>query len=169
MFPRPALVRRYAVTALVLGLLGSLTGGTWTGARQPAPAHGPARTTLVPSAAGAETPLAGYAIQSSAKVGDSPAAISSPGYPATGWYPASPRSTVLAALLADGVYADPFYSTNQQKIPKADFQVPCGTARTSPSRTPRRTFLDFSGVISAADVYLKAPLPEGRGCVALQG
>ncbi|MEV8560540.1 sugar-binding domain-containing protein [Streptomyces sp. NPDC051917] len=155
MFPRPALGRRYAVPALVLGLLGSLTGGAWTGARQPAPPHGPVRTTLVPSAAGAGTPLAGYAIQSSAKVGDSPAAISSPGYPATGWYPAGPRSTVLAALLDDGVYADPFYSTNQQKIPRADFQVPWWyRSDFTLSDTARRTFLDFSGVISAADVYV---------------
>ncbi|MGW5431285.1 glycoside hydrolase family 2 protein [Streptomyces sp. NPDC004059] len=155
MFPRRALGRRYAVPALVLGLLGSLTGGAWTGARQPAPPHGPVRTTLVPSAAGAGTPLAGYAIQSSAKVGDSPAAISSPGYPATGWYPAGPRSTVLAALLDDGVYADPFYSTNQQKIPRADFQVPWWyRSDFTVSDTARRTFLDFSGVISAADVYV---------------
>ncbi|MER6565949.1 exo-beta-D-glucosaminidase [Streptomyces sp. NPDC001093] len=155
MSPRPALGRRYAVTALVLGLLGSLTGGAWGGARQPAPPHGPARTTRVPSTAGTDTPLAGYAIQSSAKVSDSPAAISSPGYPAQGWYPAGPRSTVLAALLADGVYADPFYSTNQQKIPKADFQVPWWyRSDFTVADTTRRTFLDFSGVISAADVYV---------------
>ncbi|MEV6057230.1 hypothetical protein [Streptomyces sp. NPDC052107] len=35
MSPSPALGRRYAVTALALGLLGSLTGGTWSGARPP--------------------------------------------------------------------------------------------------------------------------------------
>ncbi|MGW1915240.1 glycoside hydrolase family 2 protein [Streptomyces sp. NPDC002076] len=155
MFPRPALGRRYAVTALLLGLLGSLTGGAWAGARQPAPPHEPARTTRVPSAAGTDTPLAGYAIQSSAKVSDTPAAVSSPGYPARGWYPAGPRSTVLAALLADGVYADPFFSTNQQKIPKADFQVPWWyRSDFTVDDTARRTFLDFSGVISAADVYV---------------
>ncbi|MQY37586.1 Exo-beta-D-glucosaminidase [Streptomyces sp. RB17] len=155
MFLRPALGRRSAVTALVLGLLGSLSGGAWAGARQPAPPPGPARTTRVPSAAGTDTPLAGYAIQSSAKVGDSPAAISSPGYPARGWYPAGPRSTVLAALLADGVHADPFFSTNQEKIPKADFQVPWWyRSDFTVEDTTRRTFLDFSGVISAADVYV---------------
>ncbi|AOR36222.1 exo-beta-D-glucosaminidase [Streptomyces fodineus] len=152
---RPALGRRYAVTALVLGLLGSLTSGVWAGARQPAAPHGHARTTHVPSAAGTGTPLAGYAIQSSAKVSDSPAAVSSPGYPARGWYPAGPRSTVLAALLADGVYADPFFSTNQQKIPRADFQVPWWyRSDFTVEDTARRTFLDFSGVISAADVYV---------------
>ncbi|MGW7524364.1 glycosyl hydrolase 2 galactose-binding domain-containing protein [Streptomyces sp. NPDC054783] len=155
MSPRPALGRRYAVTALVLGLLGSLTGGAWAGARQPAPPHGSVRTTRVPAAAGTGTPLAGYAIQSSAKVSDSPAVISSPGYPAQGWYAAGPRSTVLGALLADGVYADPFHSTNQQKIPKADFQVPWWyRSDFTVQDTARRTYLDFSGVIPAADVYV---------------
>ncbi|MEU2716687.1 sugar-binding domain-containing protein [Streptomyces sp. NPDC007205] len=155
MFPRPVPARRYAVTALVLGLLGSLTSGAWAGARHPAPPHGPAPATRVPSAAGTGTPLGGYAIQSSAKVSDSPAAVSSPGYPAKGWFPAGPRSTVLAALLTDGVYADPFYSTNQQKIAKADFQVPWWyRSDFTVEDTTRRTFLDFSGVISAADVYV---------------
>jgi exo-1,4-beta-D-glucosaminidase len=111
--------------------------------------------TAVRSTAGTATPLSGYAIQSSAKVADSAAAVSSPGYPATGWYPAGARSTVLAALIADGVYPDPFYSTNQQKIPKADFQVPWWYRSdfTIADRT-KRTYLDFSGVISAADVYV---------------
>ncbi|WEO99221.1 exo-beta-D-glucosaminidase [Streptomyces sp. FXJ1.172] len=153
MFPRPApAARRYAVTALVLALLGSLTSGAWAGAPHRA-SSGP--VTRVPSAAGAGTPLAGYAIQSSAKVTDSAAALSSPGYPATGWYPAGPRSTVLAALLADGVYADPFFSVDQQKIPKADFQVPWWyRSDFGVQDTARRTYLDFSGVVSAADVYV---------------
>ncbi|MEU6773552.1 exo-beta-D-glucosaminidase [Streptomyces sp. NPDC046759] len=155
MFPRPALGRRYAVTALVLGLLASLANGAWAGPRRPVAPHGPVRTTRVPSAAGTGTPLTGYAIQSSAKVSDSPAAISSPGYPATGWYPAGPRSTVLAALLADGVYADPFFSANQQKIPRADFQVPWWyRSDFTVADTARRTYLDFSGVVPAADVYV---------------
>lgn len=155
MFPRPARGRRYTTTALVLGLLGTLTSGTWAGARQPAPPHGHTEVTRVPSAAGSSTPLSGFAIQSTAKVSDPPTAVSSPGYPATGWYPAGPRSTVLAALLADGVYADPFHSTNQQKIPRADFQVPWWyRSDFTVEDTARRTSLDFSGVVSAADVYV---------------
>ncbi|MGW1288822.1 glycoside hydrolase family 2 protein [Streptomyces sp. NPDC001118] len=153
--PRPALGRRFAVTALVIGLLAALTNGAWAGSRQARPPHGPAPVTRVPSAAGTATPLTGYAIQSSAKVSDSAASVSSPGYPAQGWYPAAPRSTVLAALLADGVYADPFFSTNQQKIPKADFEVPWWyRSDFTVQDTTRRTFLDFGGVISAADVYV---------------
>ncbi|MFI5685166.1 glycosyl hydrolase 2 galactose-binding domain-containing protein [Streptomyces sp. NPDC051636] len=155
MFPRPAARRRLATAAVALGLLCSLNSGAWAGSRHPAPPHGQARTTRVPSAAGTSTPLSGFAIQSTGKVSDSPSAVSSPGYPAAGWYPAGPRSTVLAALLANGVHADPFYSTNQQKIPKSDFQVPWWYRSDFTVADPgQRTYLDFSGVISAADVYV---------------
>ncbi|MBK3573437.1 exo-beta-D-glucosaminidase [Streptomyces sp. MBT65] len=160
MFHRPAVPPlhrgRLAAAAIALGLLGTLTTSAWAGAREPSPQQrAQAPVTAVRPTAGAATPLSGYAIQSSAKVTDSPAAVSSPGYRATGWYPAGARSTVLAALIADGVYPDPFYSTNQRKIPKADFQVPWWYRSdfTVTDRT-RRTYLDFSGVISAADVYV---------------
>ncbi|MGY5050233.1 glycoside hydrolase family 2 protein [Streptomyces sp. 900105755] len=153
MFPRRAPGHRLATAAVALGLLCSLNTSAWAGARDPA--HGSARITRVPSAAGSETPLSGFAIRSTADVGDSAAAVSSPGYPAKGWYPAGPRSTVLAALLADGVYDDPFVSTNLQKIPKSLFQVPWWYRSDFTVADPaHRTYLDFSGVISAADVYV---------------
>ncbi|MFJ4787391.1 glycosyl hydrolase 2 galactose-binding domain-containing protein [Streptomyces sp. NPDC088794] len=153
MFRRPTAGRRpLATTALTLVLLGTLTTSAWTEPHQSAP-H--VRTTHVSAAAGSATPLSGYAIQSTAKVSDPAATVSSPGYPTSGWHPAGPRSTVLAALLADGLYADPFYSTNQQKIPKADFQVPWWfRSDFTVADTSERTYLDFSGVISAADVYV---------------
>ncbi|MEU2620708.1 exo-beta-D-glucosaminidase [Streptomyces sp. NPDC007157] len=153
MFPRRAPGHRLATAAVALGLLGSLNTSAWAGARDPA--HGPARITRVPSTAGSQTALSGYAIRSTADVSDSAAAVSSPGYPAKGWYPAGPRSTVLAALLADGVYDDPFVSTNLQKIPKSPFQVPWWYRSDFTVADPsQRTYLDFSGVISAADVYV---------------
>ncbi|MGX5185281.1 glycoside hydrolase family 2 protein [Streptomyces avermitilis] len=152
MFHRPASVRRFVTTAVALGLLSTLSTGARAGARTHEP---PPRPTTVSSTAGSTTALTGYAIQSTAKVSDPAAAVSSPGYPATGWYPAGARSTVLAALLADGKYADPFYSTNQQKIPKADFQVPWWyRSDFTVADTSARTYLDFSGVISAADVFV---------------
>ncbi|MGW1747433.1 glycoside hydrolase family 2 protein [Streptomyces sp. NPDC002092] len=145
---------RLATAAIVLGLLGSLTTSAWAGPpdRGTAP---PRRVTRVSSEAGSTTALRGFTIQSTARVSDPPADISSPGYPATGWYPTGSRSTVLAALLANGVYADPFYSTNQQKIAKADFQVPWWyRSDFTLADTSERTYLDLSGVISAADVYV---------------
>ncbi|MEW2623179.1 exo-beta-D-glucosaminidase [Streptomyces sp. NPDC048106] len=162
MFPRPAPGHRLATAIGLLALLGYLTTGAWSGPHSPAPPlrplaelNPPTRSTQVSSAAGSATPLAGYAVQSTAKAGDSPAAVSSPGYPARGWYPAGPRSTVLAALLAAGVYDDPFRSTNLEKIPRADFEVPWWyRSDFTVADTTRRTLLDFSGVVSAADVYV---------------
>ncbi|MGW5478764.1 glycoside hydrolase family 2 protein [Streptomyces sp. NPDC004008] len=152
--PRPGAARRLAPAVVALGLLGTLTTSAWAGPHTERTASHP-RVTRISSAPGSATALSGYAIQSTAKVGDPPDAVSSPGYPATGWYPAGSRSTVLAALLADGVYADPFYSANQQKIPRADFQVPWWYRSDFTVPDPsERTRLDFSGVISAADVYV---------------
>lgn len=158
MFHRPALTRRrpLATAAVALGLLCTLSTSAWAGAHPPEHrSAGPSQQTVVAAAPGSATALSGYRIQSSAKVTDAAADISSPGYPASGWYSAGPRSTVLAALLADGVYADPFYSANQQKIPRADFQVPWWyRSDFTVADTSERTYLDFSGVISAADVYV---------------
>ncbi|MEU7855306.1 fibronectin type III domain-containing protein [Nonomuraea sp. NPDC049141] len=109
-----------------------------------------------PAATASSTALSGYKIQSSAKVSDSGTAISTPGYAASGWYPVGPRSTVLAGLLENNVYSDPFFSTNMQSIPTADFDVPWWYRSdfTLGSEAGLRTFLDFSGVMSSADVWV---------------
>ncbi|WP_327327665.1 exo-beta-D-glucosaminidase [Streptomyces sp. NBC_01210] len=173
---RPALYRRLAATAVVLGLLLTLHRSATSTTPAGHSARGPA-VTHVATAPGSRTALSGYRIQSTAKVSDSPAVVSSPGYPATGWHPAGPRSTVLGALLANGTYADPFYSTNLEKIPAADFAVPwwyrsdftvADTAGPLPPGGGQegRTYLDFSGVISAADVYVNGSQIATRSAVA---
>ncbi|MBW8698949.1 Exo-beta-D-glucosaminidase [Streptomyces sp. MBT84] len=155
MFHRPALHRRPAAAVLALGVMCTLSTGARAGTGNPAAAHPGPPVTKVASTPGSATPLTRYEIQSTARVSESPAAVSSPGFPARGWYPAGSRSTVLGALLEDGVYADPFYSTNQQKIPKADFRVPWWyRSDFTVADASERTHLDFSGVISAADVYV---------------
>src|SRR6185312_9647722 len=54
---------------------------------------------VVAGGPGSAAALTGYRIQSSAKVTDSGATISKPGYAASGWYATGPRSTVVAGLL----------------------------------------------------------------------
>jgi exo-1,4-beta-D-glucosaminidase len=58
-----------------------------------------------------------WAIQSSAVVTENGSAISQPGYPAKGWYPTSVPSTVLASLVANKVYPDPYYGNNYMELP----------------------------------------------------
>lgn len=156
MFYRRPFVRRRTAAAAALTLILALASGV----EQATPAD---RTAVAPSTMA----LSGYAIQSTAKVTDSAAAVSSPGYPAAGWYPAGPRSTVLAALLAAGKYADPFYSTNQKNIPTADFAVPWWyRSDFTVEDTSSRTYLDFSGVVSAADVFVNGQQVAEKGAVA---
>ncbi|MET8752319.1 exo-beta-D-glucosaminidase [Streptomyces sp. NPDC004667] len=132
----------------------------------PRPAAGPA-VTRVGSVPGSRTVLSGYAIRSTAEVVDPGATVSRPGYRTAGWYPAGSRSTVLAALLAAGVHPDPFYSTNLKRVPAADFAVPWWYRSDFVVTDPAvRTYLDFSGVISAADVFVNGRLVSPATAVA---
>jgi exo-1,4-beta-D-glucosaminidase len=139
------MVRSWVRTRLVAALVLALAAG---GGIPAFTAHADARV--------APVALSSYKIQSSAVTTDAGAAISAPGYAATGWHPAGPRSTVLAALLAEGLYADPFYSTNMKKIPAADFTVPWWYRSnfTLGTETGLTTVLDFSGMSSGGEVWV---------------
>jgi len=58
-----------------------------------------------------------WAIQSSAKITAAGEAISTAGFAPDGWYPTTVPATVLAALVENKVYPDPFYGDNITKIP----------------------------------------------------
>ncbi len=59
-------------------------------------------------------------IQSSAKVTGGGGAISTAGYKPVGWYAARVPTTVLAALVANKVYPDPYFGMNLRSIPGTD-------------------------------------------------
>jgi exo-1,4-beta-D-glucosaminidase len=58
-----------------------------------------------------------WVIHSSAAVEAEGAAISTMEYEPEGWVPATVPSTVLAALIENGVYPDPYYGTNVESLP----------------------------------------------------
>jgi exo-1,4-beta-D-glucosaminidase len=62
-------------------------------------------------------PRDGWSIQSSAALAGGGETISRTGCAAEGWYSASAPSTVLAALVRNGVYADPYYGNNYLELP----------------------------------------------------
>lgn len=66
---------------------------------------------------------AGWQLRSSCETQASDAEISWSGFQATGWHAASVPSTVLAALVADGVYPNPDYGLNVRKIPRTDHPI----------------------------------------------
>ncbi|HEU4426445.1 MAG TPA: CBM35 domain-containing protein [Pilimelia sp.] len=115
----------------------------------------PARVTVA-AAPGEATAIPGFRIQSSSRVTDGGAVISQPGYATPGWFPVPARSTVLAGLLANGRYADPFFSTNMRAIPTSEFTVPWWYRAdvTLGPETGLRTYLNLSGVLSRAEIWV---------------
>lgn len=65
----------------------------------------------------------GWAIQSSAVVLEPGEKISTETFRATGWYPTSVPSTVLAALSRNGVYRDLYFGKNLDSVSQEPFQV----------------------------------------------
>ena len=58
-----------------------------------------------------------WRLQSSAKVRENGQILSSPGVKTQSWYPVTVPTTVLAALVDNGVYPDPYYGDNLKSIP----------------------------------------------------
>ncbi|HVZ39434.1 MAG TPA: glycoside hydrolase family 2 TIM barrel-domain containing protein [Candidatus Kapabacteria bacterium] len=87
-------------------------------------------------------------------------AITLPGYNLTGWMPAVVPGTVLTTLVANGVYLDPYYSTNISRIPDAskagvDFYTYWFyTSFTLGDASPgSRIWLEFRGINYRANVF----------------
>ena len=99
----------------------------------------------------------GWMIQSSAKVKFPPNELSQPEFDARGWYSASVPSTVLAALVENGVYADPYFGMNLKKIPSEPFQN-SWWYRTefewSGEQARQTVLLEFDGINYASNIWL---------------
>jgi exo-1,4-beta-D-glucosaminidase len=66
----------------------------------------------------------GWFIQSSAELSETGEFISSAGFDVQNWYPSSAPRTVLAALLENKVYTDPFFGKNLENVPTEQFKHP---------------------------------------------
>jgi exo-1,4-beta-D-glucosaminidase len=75
-----------------------------------------------------------WAIQSSSEIKSDGKSISTTGFSTEGWYPTTVPTTVLAALVANNVYPDPYYGTNINKLPGT---IP-GRNREMPEGSPFR-------------------------------
>ena len=127
----------------------------------------------------------GWSLQSSARVSAAGAVISRPGYATAGWYQATVPSTVVGALVTDGVYRDPYVGMNLRKIPGESY--PIGgqfsnmpmpedspfrvswwyrTEFTLPAAPDRRVLLHFDGINYRANIWLNGHQIAGRDAVA---
>jgi exo-1,4-beta-D-glucosaminidase len=66
----------------------------------------------------------GWHVQSSAELSENGESISKTGFNVQNWYPTEVPSTVMAALLKNKVYADPFFGKNLESIPTDQFKRP---------------------------------------------
>src|SRR5579885_3707374 len=64
-----------------------------------------------------------WSVQSSGRVAESGAVLSTARYRATGWYPAAMPSTVVAALVANRVYPDPYFGMNLRSYPGMGYNI----------------------------------------------
>jgi exo-1,4-beta-D-glucosaminidase len=116
----------------------------------------------------------GWLIQSSARAATDGATISSTAYRPTGWYRASVPSTVVGALVDDGLYRDPFFGMNFRELPGVTYPIGANFVHTpmapgSPYAVPwwyrttfrlpstmrgRRVGLHFDGINYRANIWL---------------
>ena len=131
---------------------------------------------LNPQEAGfTRTPLSqNWQIQSSCEVKADGHEISIPGFRAQGWHKASVPTTVVAALVADGTYPDPYFGMNLRSFPGMDYSADSFFAKQSmPADSPfrcswwfrtefrspaqtgtRTTWLHFDGINYRANIWL---------------
>jgi exo-1,4-beta-D-glucosaminidase len=110
-----------------------------------------------------------WQLQSSAKVNEPGALISTTQFRPEGWYPTAVPTTVLAALVENEVYPDPYYGLNLEKVDgyragpwvvmpaESPFRSPWWyrTEFTVPSNLRgRRLTLHFDGINYQADIWL---------------
>jgi exo-1,4-beta-D-glucosaminidase len=98
----------------------------------------------------------GWSLISANNVTDSGVTISQPGYAVSSWYPITVPSTVLAGLVANGVYQDIYFGTNLQSVPdlttqnwwyRGEFNAPADVAG-------QQFWLRFKGISHRAQIWL---------------
>lgn len=131
----------------IAGLAAVLVAGAPAPGRTEAPAPAAAATA-------ATAVIPSWMMQTSAQV-STDAAVSKPGFDTSGWLPVAARSTVYGGLVANGRYPDPFVSTNMASVPTAQFKVPWWyRADIQIPADQNHTSLNFSGILSASDVWV---------------
>jgi exo-1,4-beta-D-glucosaminidase len=118
----------------------------------------------------------GWLIQSSAKVAEKGDAISISQFKPQGWYQASIPSTVVAALVQNKLYPDPYFGMNLRLIPGTSYQVGqnfSGTAtpEDSPFRVSwwYRTEFKLPATVKGKTLWLNFDSINNRANIWLNG
>jgi len=99
----------------------------------------------------------GWLIQASSEVNQTPREISSLDFDTRSWYSASVPSTLLATLVENGVYENPYFGMNLKDIPTKPFAEPWWYRtefQLSGSDLDKPLLLEFDGINYSADIWL---------------
>jgi exo-1,4-beta-D-glucosaminidase len=116
----------------------------------------------------------GWMVQSSCKVAAKGAQISVPGFGTDGWHATSVPSTVVAALVADRTFPEPYFGENLRSIPGTTYPIGkmfsvlsmpkdspfrCSWWYRTEFRAPdgfdgQRVWLDFGGINNRANIWI---------------
>ncbi len=128
----------------------------------------------------------GWMLQSSCKVAAKGAQISLPGFGTDGWHATTVPSTVVAALVADKTFPDPYFGENLRSIPGATYPIgKMFSVRPMPKDSPfrcswwyrtefrapdgfegQRVWLNFAGINNRANIWLNGRRIAGEHDVA---
>jgi exo-1,4-beta-D-glucosaminidase len=114
------------------------------------------------------TPLRdGWHLRAAAEVEAAGAEISSAGFSTEGWYETDVPETVLAALISNGLYPDPFFGKNLEDIPTEQFEGSWWYRTRFEVEKGADGYhrLDFDGINYRADVWLNGVLVADRDTV----
>ena len=100
---------------------------------------------------------------SSVKVTDGGAAISQAGYDAAKWYPIAVPSTVMAGLVANGVYSNLYFGMNLKSVPDLSRQQWWFRGEFSaPANPAGQYWLRFKGIAYKAEIWLNGKLLDAN-------
>jgi exo-1,4-beta-D-glucosaminidase len=128
----------------------------------------------------------GWTLQSSCKVAAKGAQISLPGFRTDGWHATAVPSTVVAALVADKTFPDPYFGENLRSIPGATYPIGkmfsvlpmpkdspfrCSWWYRTEFRAPdgfdgQHVWLNFGGINNRANIWLNGRRIAGERDVA---
>ena len=115
-----------------------------------------------------------WTLQSSCQINATPEQISTTGFNTAGWHSTTVPSTVVAALVADKTYPDPYYARNLRDIPGTEYPIGKNFSllpmpQDSPFRCSwwyrtefklpenfagRKVWLHFGGINNRANIWL---------------
>ncbi len=115
-----------------------------------------------------------WTLQSSCQINVTPEQISTPNFNTAGWHTTTVPSTVVAALVADKTYPDPYYAKNLRDIPGTEYPIGKNFSllpmpQDSPFRCSwwyrtefklpenfagRKVWLHFGGINNRANIWL---------------